>query len=32
MLALGADHGGFRLKEAVKAYLDSAGIAYEECA
>ena len=30
MLALGADHGGFRLKEAVKAYLDSAGIAYED--
>ena len=28
MILLGADHGGFRLKEAVKAYLESAGIAY----
>ena len=26
MIALGADHGGYRLKEAVKAYLEEKGI------
>ena len=30
MLALVSDHGGISLKDAVKAYLDSAGIAYED--
>ena len=30
MIALGADHGGFRLKEAVKKYLDSRGVPYRD--
>lgn len=30
MIALGADHGGFRLKEAVKNYLDSRSIPYRD--
>ena len=29
-LALGADHGGYELKEALKAHLDELGIAYED--
>lgn len=29
-IALGADHGGFALKEAVKKHLDELGIAYED--
>ncbi len=28
MIALGADHGGFLLKEAIKKYLDQKGISY----
>ena len=30
MIALGADHGGYRLKEAVKAYLEEKGIPYKD--
>lgn len=30
MIALGADHGGYRLKEAIKKYLDEQHIAYED--
>lgn len=30
MIALGADHGGFRLKEAIKAYLKAENIAFED--
>ncbi len=30
MIALGADHGGFRLKEAIRKYLDEQHIAYED--
>ena len=30
MLAIGADHGGFELKEAIKKYLDSKGIEYKD--
>ena len=30
MIALGSDHGGFDLKERVKSYLDSKGIAYRD--
>lgn len=30
MIAIGADHGGFEIKEAVKAYLDSQNIAYQD--
>lgn len=30
MVALGADHGGYRLKEAVKKYLDEQHIPYED--
>ncbi len=30
MIALGSDHGGFPLKERVKAYLDTKGIAYKD--
>lgn len=29
-LAIGADHGGVRLKDAIKAYLDERGIAYHD--
>lgn len=29
-LALAADHGGFELKEAVKAHLDELGLAYQD--
>ena len=28
MIALGADHGGFNLKEAIKKYLDEKNIEY----
>ena len=31
MLYLGADHGGFELKESIKKYLDEKGIEYEDC-
>lgn len=30
MVVLGADHGGFRLKEAVKAYLEQNSIPYQD--
>ena len=30
MIALGSDHGGYPLKERIKAYLDKAGIAYQD--
>ena len=30
MIALGSDHGGFDLKERVKAYLDREGIPYQD--
>lgn len=30
MIALGSDHGGFALKQAVKEYLDSKNIAYRD--
>ena len=30
MIALGADHGGYALKEEVKKYLDEKGIAYKD--
>ncbi len=30
MIALGCDHGGFQLKEAVKAHLDERGIEYKD--
>ena len=30
MIALGADHGGFLLKEAIKKYLDSQKISYKD--
>lgn len=29
-VALGADHGGYRLKEAIKGWLDELGVAYED--
>ena len=31
MLYLGADHGGYELKEAIKAYLDEKGVEYVDC-
>ena len=30
MIALGSDHAGFPLKEEIRAYLDSKGIAYKD--
>ena len=30
MIALGADHGGYAIKEAVKAYLQREGIPYKD--
>ncbi len=30
MIALGCDHGGFALKEAIKSHLDERGVAYED--
>lgn len=30
MIALGADHGGFKLKEEIKKYLDELGIEYKD--
>ena len=30
MLALGADHGGYQIKEAVRLYLEEKGIAYKD--
>jgi ribose 5-phosphate isomerase B len=31
MIALGADHGGFELKEAIKKHLEDRGIEYVDC-
>ncbi len=31
MLYLGADHGGYELKESIKKHLDEQGIEYEDC-
>lgn len=31
MIYLGADHGGYALKEAIKAHLDELGLAYTDC-
>lgn len=31
MIALGSDHAGFPLKEAIKEHLDERGIAYKDC-
>ena len=30
MIAIGCDHGGYTLKEAIKAHLDERGIAYKD--
>ena len=30
MIAIGCDHGGYTLKEAIKAHLDARGIAYKD--
>ena len=30
MIVIGADHGGFKLKEEIKKYLDEKGISYED--
>ena len=31
MIAIGSDHGGFEMKEAVKKILDTRGIGYDDC-
>ncbi|MDO4731376.1 MAG: ribose 5-phosphate isomerase B [Clostridia bacterium] len=31
MIALGSDHGGYKLKEAVKKYFDANNIEYKDC-
>lgn len=31
MIALGCDHGGYKLKEDIKKYLDEIGIEYKDC-
>lgn len=31
MIALGSDHGGYKLKEEVKKYLEEIGIEYKDC-
>ncbi len=31
MIYLGADHGGYELKEAIKAHLQEQGIAFTDC-
>ena len=30
MIAIGSDHGGYKLKEEVKKYLDEKGIEYKD--
>ena len=30
MIAIGADHGGYKLKEEIKKYLEEKGIQYKE--
>lgn len=31
MIAIGSDHGGYRLKEEIKRYLEEKGIEYKDC-
>lgn len=31
MIAIGADHGGYKLKEEIKKFLDEKGIEYKDC-
>ena len=31
MIAIGADHGGYKLKEEIKKYLEETGIEYTDC-
>ena len=31
MIAIGADHGGYKLKEEIKRYLDELGLEYTDC-
>ena len=31
MIAIGSDHGGFRLKEAIKQHLEKRGLEYKDC-
>lgn len=31
MIAIGCDHGGYKLKEEIKRYLEETGIDYEDC-
>lgn len=31
MIAIGSDHGGYALKEEIKAYLTDAGVQFEDC-
>ena len=31
MIAIGSDHGGYKLKEEIKRYLDEKGIEYIDC-
>ena len=31
MIAIGSDHGGYKLKEEIKKYLDEKAIEYEDC-
>ena len=31
MIAIGSDHGGYKLKEEIKKYLDEKGIKYKDC-
>ena len=30
MIAIGSDHGGYKLKEEIKRYLDETGIEYKD--
>ena len=31
MIAIGCDHGGYKLKEEIKKYLEELGIEYSDC-